>query len=249
MHRCWLDTVTPPSAHALVTLNVEESAHIARVLRMRAGDAVQLIAADTLHEATVKTVDEKAATLRVGQPLPSPECAVRMTLVQGLPKLDKLELIVQKATELGVWDVVPVEMERSVARLDGKEEKKAERLRRIALEAAKQSGRAHVPAIHAGRRLADMLTTLAKDYDALLVAWEDEKALRLSEAVTALRAQKPALGSIALVIGPEGGISANEIDRLKAAGAHCVTLGRRVLRTETAGLCALAVVQCALGEM
>lgn len=249
MHRCWLEAAIPPSAHTRVTLNAEESAHIARVLRMRAGDAVQLIAADTLHEATVETIDEKAAALRVGQPLPSPECAVRMTLVQGLPKLDKLELIVQKATELGVWDVMPVEMERSVAQLDGKEEKKAERLRRIALEAAKQSGRAHVPTIHAGCRLSDMLTTLAKDYDALLVAWEEEQALRLGEAVTALRAQKPALGSIALVIGPEGGISANEIDRLKAAGARCVTLGRRVLRTETAGLCALAVAQCALGEM
>ncbi len=249
MHRCWLDTDTPPTAHALVTLNAEESAHIARVLRMRVGDAVQLIAADTLHEAMIETIDEKAATLRVGQALPSPECAVRITLMQGLPKLDKLELIVQKATELGVWDVLPVEMERSVARLDGKEEKKAERLRRIALEAAKQSGRAHVPAIHAGRRLSDVLTTLAQGYDALLVAWEEEQALRLGEAVAALRAERPALATIALVIGPEGGISEKEIDRLKAEGARCVTLGRRVLRTETAGLCALAVVQCALGEM
>lgn len=249
MHRCWLDNNTPLAANALVTLNAEESAHIARVLRMRAGDAVQLIAADTLYAAMVETVDERAATLRVGESLPSPESAVRLTLVQGLPKLDKLELIVQKATELGVWDVLPVEMERSVARLDGKEEKKAERLRRIALEAAKQSGRAHVPAIHAARRLADVLSPLANGYDAVLVAWEEEQALRLGGAVAALRAAKPALASIALVIGPEGGISEKEIDRLKAAGAQCVTLGRRILRTETAGLCALAVVQCALGEM
>jgi 16S rRNA (uracil1498-N3)-methyltransferase len=241
--------VIPPAANALVTLNAEESAHIARVLRMRAGDTVQMIAADTLYAATVETPNEKAAVLRVGEALPSPEGPVRLTLVQGLPKLDKLELVVQKATELGVWDVLPVEMERSVVRLDGKEDKKAERLRRIALEAAKQSGRAHVPMILAARKFADALPLMAQGYDAVLVAWEEEQALRLGAAVTALRAEKPALAAVALVVGPEGGISANEIDRLKAAGARCVTLGKRILRTETAGLCALAVAQCALGEM
>ena len=249
MHRCWLDTRLPPAAGDVVTLSAEESAHIARVLRIRAGEAVQLIAADALYAATVMTVDEKTATLRVGEALPSPECPVKLTLVQGLPKLDKLELIAQKATELGVWDVLPVEMERSVSRLDGKEDKKAERLRRIALEAAKQSGRAHVPAIRAACRFSDALSTLAKGYDAVLIAWEEEQALRLGEAVQALRAEKPNLTSIALVIGPEGGITAKEVTSLHAAGAQCVTLGRRILRTETAGLCALAVVQCALGEM
>ncbi len=249
MHRCWLDTRLPPAAGDVVTLSAEESAHIARVLRIRAGEAVQLIAADGLYAATVMTANEKAATLRVGEALPSPECPVKLTLVQGLPKLDKLELIVQKATELGVWDVLPVEMERSVSRLDGKEEKKAERLRRIALEAAKQSGRAHVPAIRAACRFSDVLSALATGYDAVLIAWEEEQALRLGEAVRAQRAEKPNLTSIALVIGPEGGITAKEVASLRAAGAQCVTLGRRILRTETAALCALAVVQCALGEM
>ena len=247
MHRCWLDSPVPPVAGGVVTLGAEESAHIARVLRVRAGDAVQLIAADCLYTATVATADEKAATLRVGEPLPSPECPVKLTLVQGLPKLDKLELVVQKATELGVWDVLPVEMERSVSRLDGKEEKKAERLRRIALEAAKQSGRAHVPDIRAACRFADALPMLAKGYDAVLVAWEEEHALCLGEAVRALRAEK--LTSLALVVGPEGGIAEKEIDSLRRIGARCVTLGKRILRTETAGICALAVVQCALGEM
>ena len=230
-------------------LDAQESAHIMRVLRMRAGDAVQLIAADTLFAATLEVADEKAAILRVGAPLPSPECPVRLTLVQGLPKLDKLELVVQKATELGVWAIMPVEMERSIARLDGKEDKKAERLRRIALEAAKQSGRAHVPAVCPACRFADALPLLAGNYSAVLVAWEEEHALRLGAAVAALQAQTQAPDTIAIVVGPEGGITQNEVDRLKAGGAQCVTLGRRILRTETAGICALAVAQCALGEM
>jgi 16S rRNA (uracil1498-N3)-methyltransferase len=249
MHRCWLDTLPPPAVGEVVTLSAEESAHIARVLRIRVGDAVQLIAADGLYAATVVVADEKVAILRVGEALPSPECPVRLTLVQGLPKLDKLELIVQKATELGVWSVLPVEMKRSVSRLDGKEEKKAERLRRIALEAVKQSGRAHVPDIRMACRLEDALPELAGGHDAVLVAWEEEHAHHLGEAVKVLRAEKPNLSSIALVIGPEGGMTEKEIDSLRAIAARCVTLGKRILRTETAGLCALAVVQCALGEM
>ena len=250
MHRCWLETATPPSIGEHVTLSQEESAHIARVLRMRKGDPVQLIAADRLFACELADVNEKAAALCVLQEMPSPECPVHITLVQGLPKLDKLELIVQKATELGVWDVLPVEMERSVARLDGKEDKKRERISRIALEAAKQSGRAHVPDILPMCSLTTALNRMqAQQYDAIFVAWEEENSLRLSEAMKASIAESGIPSAIALVIGPEGGMSSKEIERWKAIGAQCVTLGKRILRTETAGLCALAVAMSAFGEL
>ena len=250
MHRCWLQTDTAPDTGTMVALSAEESAHIARVLRMRPGDAVQLIAADQLLQGELASVTDTAVTVRVLAGLPSPECPVRVTLVQGLPKLDKLETILQKATELGVWDVLPVEMERSVARLDGKEIKKRERLARIALEAAKQSGRAHLPEVRLPCGLAEALQTLhGQAYDGILLAWEEERELRLSEAIAQLAAQTPNLRSLALVIGPEGGISPKEAERWQAIGARCVTLGKRILRTETAGLCALAVTMCALGEL
>ena len=250
MHRCWLEQAKPPAVGEECVLSAEESAHVARVLRMQAGDAVQLIAADSLFSATLLTVSDTAATARVTAVLPSPECPVHITLWQGLPKQDKLELIVQKATELGVWDVIPVEMERSVARLDGKEAKKSERLQRIALEAAKQSGRAHVPQIYVGCRMAQALARLADGaYDAVLVAWEGESALRITQAMQALLREQPSPLAIAIVIGPEGGISEKEIARLSEAGARCVTLGRRILRTETAGLSALSAVMAMLGEM
>ena len=250
MHRCWLQTDTAPAVGDTVALSAEESAHMTRVLRMKPGDAVQLIAGEKLLQAELMAADDQAARVRVLEELPTPECPVRITLVQGLPKLDRLETIIQKATELGVWDVLPVEMERSVARLDGKEARKRERLERIALEAAKQSGRAHVPEVRTPCGLTDALQTLQKQgYDAILVAWEEEGSLRLSEAIAQQRSQQGPMRSLALVIGPEGGMSAKEVERWQAIGARCVTLGRRILRTETAGLCALAVTMCALGEL
>ena len=250
MHRCWLQTNVAPSAGDVVTLSVEESAHMTRVLRMKPGDEVQLIAGERLLQGELLASDDQTAQVRVLAELPSPECPVRITLVQGLPKLDKLETIIQKATELGVWDVLPVEMERSVARLDGKEARKRERLERIALEAAKQSGRAHIPEVRTPCGLTQALQTLQKQaYDLILVAWEEEGSLRLSEAVARHREQQAQMRSLALVIGPEGGMGAGEVERWQAIGARCVTLGRRILRTETAGLCALAVTMCALGEL
>lgn len=250
MHRCWLGATQPPAVGDAITLSPEESAHVTRVLRMSMGDPVQLIAADRLYHGEMISADVKGASVRVLSELPSPECPTRVTLVQGLPKLDKLEMIVQKATELGAWDVFPVPMERSVARADAKDEKKSERLNRIALEAAKQSGRAHVPAVRPMRSLKDVVVLLSQDaYDAVWVAWEEEPSLRLSEAVASLKRNLPQVRSVALIIGPEGGISAQEIALLRGIGAKSVTLGKRILRTETAGLCALSVVMSGLGEL
>ena len=241
MHRCWLETDTPLALHQAVSLSREESDHMVRVLRMQAGDAVQLIAADRLYDGQIAAVREGIVDVVPAGELPSPEPQARITLVQGLPKADKLEWIVQKATELGVYQVLPVEMARSVARITPKEEKKRERLSRIAQEAAKQAGRAHVPQVLPAMRFIDVLQTLR---GSIYVAWEEADALRLSQAVAQERPEE-----ITLVIGPEGGITADEIAQLTACGAKPVTLGRRILRTETAGLCALAVTMAALGEM
>ncbi len=241
MHRCWLDTDTPLSVSGVFMLSREESDHLLKSLRMRPGDAVQIIAARRLYEGEIAAADGGIVNVRVRRELPSPEPAVRVTLLQGLPKADKLELIVQKATELGVYRIQPVEMARSVARITDKEEQKRERLARIALEAAKQAGRAHVPQVLGAVRLEEALKTLR---GTVYVAWEEAASLRLSQALAQNRPEE-----ITLVIGPEGGIAAEEIVRLEAAGAKPVTLGPRILRTETAGLCALAVVMAAYGEM
>jgi 16S rRNA (uracil1498-N3)-methyltransferase len=249
VHRCWLGGSEPLVTGSQVTLSAEESAHVA-VLRMKAGDRVQMIAAEQLYEGQLTLTDAKAATVRVLAALPSPEAPVRITLVQGLPKADKLEWIAQKATELGAWDVLPVEMARSIAHAEGKEGKKRERWNRIVLEAAKQSGRAHVPEVYPVCRFSDAIAYLkSQRYDAVFVAWEEEGEVWLSQALKSALSQSPQPRALAVVIGPEGGITTEEVEQFKAIGAQCVSLGKRILRTETAGLCALAVIMSALGEM
>ena len=241
MHRCWLETDAPLAAGEQVSLSRAEGDHILKSLRMKAGDPVQLIAAERLYEGVIASAGDGEVRVETVRELPSPEPGVRITLMQGLPKADKLEWIVQKATELGAYRIVPVEMERSVARITEKDEKKNGRLQRIALEAAKQAGRAHVPQVAPALRFTDALKELR---GAVYVAWEEAEALRLSQAVAG-----DAPREITLVIGPEGGITAEEIARLEATGAKAVTLGRRILRTETAGLCAIAVALAALREI
>ena len=250
MHRCWLGEIEPLTQGSVITLSPQESQHVARVLRMKPGEPLQLIAAERLYAAELVSADASAATVRVILQEPAPECATHVTLVQGLPKLDKLETVIQKATELGVWDVLPVAMERSVARVEGNDTHKRERWERIALEAAKQSGRAHVPQVQAVRSLPQALQLLVQGgYDAIYLAWEEEGELRLSEALRRLLLQTPKPRAIAIVIGPEGGVTPAEAELLRTAGATAVTLGPRILRTETAGLCALSVTMGALGEM
>jgi 16S rRNA (uracil1498-N3)-methyltransferase len=250
VHRCWLGEIAPLTIGDTVLLSPEESAHVTRVLRMQPGEKVQLIAAERLYAGELVAVDAAAATACVMTELPSPEATVRVTLVQGLPKADKMETIIQKATELGVWDVLPVEMERSVARFDSKDTHKLERWNRVAREAAKQSGRARVPAVLAPLHTAQAVKALqAEHFDAIFVAWEEEGDKLLSKVLAQKLAQLPGLQKMALVIGPEGGITPAEVEALMAIGANCVTLGRRILRTETAGLCALAVAMSVLGEM
>ena len=233
-----------------ISLGKEESAHASKVLRLRPGEAVQLIDGESRYDAVLTEVSAEGTRASVTALCPSPEAPARAVLWQGLPKADKLELIAQKATELGVWEIWPIEMLRSVARLGKNDPKKQERLSRIALEAAKQSGRAHVPEVRAAVSFDKALKRLEEEsFDLILVAWEEEHALPLSKAIGEYRQFNGVPGRVLIVIGPEGGIDEAEQQRLAALGAQSVTLGPRILRTETAGLCALAALWTAMGEM
>lgn len=250
MHRCVVEERLQEGA--IIPLNREESAHAAKVLRLRPGDMVQLLDGENLHMGRLETVSDSQCTVCVLERCPSPEAPGKAVLWQGLPKADKLELIAQKATELGMWSLWPVEMTRSIAKADkaDKAEKKRERLSRIALEAAKQSGRAHVPEIAPVRSLNAALRDAQQEgFDLILVAWEEEHALPLSKAVQNYVSKNGIPEKIMIVIGPEGGITPEEKAKLDDIGAMSVTLGKRILRTETAGLCALAALWTALGEM
>lgn len=208
--------------------------YVARVLRVKAGDALEVFdGRGASFDARVLELSDTHATLTLGaaRSTPAPRA---VTLIQGLPKADKLELVLQKGTELGAAAFIAAAAERSVAKLEGKEEKKRERWQRIVEEAARQCGRAEVPTVRLASSLGDAVKLVAPA--TVLVLDEEEHALPLSAAV-------PENGAVALVIGPEGGLARGEVDALKALGAVPVTLGPLILRTETAGLAALAVLR------
>ncbi len=219
--------------------------YLQRVLRLEAGAALEVFDQGHVFEAKILSAGSDAMTVTLGPGKLAPSMRL-ITVVQGLPKGGKLELVLQKATELGASSLAPVSTARSLVKLEGKEEKKLERWRRIVEEAARQSGRSDVPEVLAPRPLIERMTALraASPRLAMLVLDEEERGLRLGQAAAALDAFQP----IALIIGPEGGLTREEVAALKNTGAQPVTLGPFVLRTETAALAALAVLRHADGD-
>ena len=231
MRRFFCETITQGTA----TITGDDAHHISRVLRMKAGDALSLCdGAGNEYDAVITSISQDAVSCTVGERHASEtESPVRVTLFQCLPKTGKMELIVQKCTELGVFAVVPVVSARCVV-VPGKDyDKKRERYNRVALEAAKQSRRGMIPSV---LPLVELKKIDVKSFDLFLVAYEDETAVSLKQALRGANA--PA--SIALLIGPEGGLEEGEVASLVAAGAKSVSLGKRILRTETAGMAMLA---------
>ena len=188
-----------------IPLPKEEAQHALKVLRLSEGDEIDALdGAGGRFRAVVVSARGGECVVRLTESLPSNEPPVRLSLYQGLPKADKLEFIVQKLTELGAAAVVPVKMERSVVRTDAKDgEKRRERLTKIAHEAAKQCRRALAPEIAAPLTWKQTLSRMA-EHDLILVPWEDARENTLKQAFAAA----PETRSIGLVVGPEGGMTA-----------------------------------------
>lgn len=235
MHRFFIEPHAVCGNEAVLT--GEDVQHIAKVLRLRTGDEVTLCdGAKTEYTARIDLVEKERITLRVLETAASKtESAAEITLYQGLPKAGKLETIIQKCVELGIGKVIPFDAERSVVKLSEKDfAKKQSRYQRVAYEAAKQSRRGIIPEVGG-------LVKLAKEdfsaFDLILLAYEEERGTTLKKA---LRAKMDAK-RIALIVGPEGGFAPEEADMLIQRGAVSVSLGPRILRTETAGMAMLAM--------
>ena len=242
MHRFYADErgVQGDSAY----LCEEDARHATRVLRMREGEACELFADGKRFSGEIASIGE-GVEVRITGEMPSTEARLRITLYQGLPKADKMELIVQKATELGACCVVPVAMSRCVVQLDAKDgRKKQERWQKIAREACKQSGRCEMMQVTEPISFKNLLAKLAS-HQAAIVPWEDARGYSLAK----FHQEHPGITDLAIVIGPEGGMSEDEIARMKEASCQSVTLGPRILRTETAGLCAMSALFCLYGDM
>lgn len=235
--------LVPGAAAGQVTVTGPRLHYLRHVLRVRAGDVLEVFDGDGLaFEANVVSLGELGGVLTLGEAREAPRPR-SITIVQGLPKAEKLELVLQKGTELGASAFALAGCSRSVVKLEGKEEAKVFRWQRIVEEAARQCGRSTVPHIFSPKPLLAAVAALPGN-PAVLVLDEEERALPLSTAVAGLGSRP-----LALVIGPEGGLTREEVFALVAKGAVGVSLGRLVLRTETAALAALAVLRHLDGEL
>jgi len=222
-----------------VALTASQARHVETVLRLRPGAAIEVFDGEGRRfEATLEP-----SGLRIGAELSHvASSSVDVWLAQAIVKGDKLDLVVQKATELGASRILLLETSRSVVKLDDRRAgSRLERLRRVAEEAARQCGRSDVPPIDGPLALDELTAKLEADRPGLLLAPE-ESELRLSQAARGA-------SRLCLVVGPEGGLAPEERDRAAAAGMIPVSLGPLVLRTETAGLAALTVVRHLAGDL
>ena len=221
--------------------------HIRNVLRMRTGEEV-LIADGRGAEYRCKLTDlsENEVRAQILWKLDgNAELASAVTLFQGLPKSDKMDLIVQKCVELGVDRIVPVSTKRAVVKLDAKKEQtRLKRWNTISESAAKQSGRGVIPEVSGVMSFGKALEE-AKKLDVLLIPYE--RAEHMAETRRVMGEIRPGQ-SVGVFIGPEGGFEESEVEEAVAAGARAITLGRRILRTETAGLAVMAMLGYLLEE-
>ena len=221
--------------------------HIRNVLRMRADEEV-LIADGQGAEYRCKLTDlgENEVRAQILWKLDgNAELASAVTLFQGLPKSDKMDLIVQKCVELGVARIVPVSTKRAVVKLDAKKEQtRLKRWNTISESAAKQSGRGVIPEV-SGVMSFEKALEEAKKLDVLLIPYE--RAENMAETRRVMGSIQPGQ-SVGIFIGPEGGFEESEVEEAVAAGAQAITLGKRILRTETAGLAVMAMLGYLLEE-
>ena len=194
----------------------------------------------------VSYTDTEAIFEILEKDVPDTELPCRITLYQGLPKSDKMEFIIQKAVELGVYDIVPVAMKRCVVKLDDKKEgSKLKRWNAISESAAKQSKRSIIPAIRSSMSYKQVLEE-AKKLDVVLVPYENEEGMRATREV--ISGIKPGQ-TVGIIIGPEGGFEDSEIEAARNAEFNVISLGKRILRTETAGLSALSMITYAIEDI
>ncbi len=222
----------------IITLEGDNAKHIGNVLRAKIGDKITVCDGEgrdyecEIEEITKGSVAAKITDIFSNNNEPS----IKITLYQGLPKADKMELVIQKCIEIGIDRIVPVKTEHTVVKLEGKEEKKLQRWNKIAEAAAKQCGRGKIPRVCGIMSFKDAVIEAA-GLDSAIIPYEKERDNSLKSFAKEFRGE-----SIGIFIGPEGGFSEEEISFAKERGISSVTLGRRILRTETAGLVASVIL-------
>ena len=222
--------------------------HIKNVLREKVGSELIICNEKTGQDylCEIKEIKEENIICNIKEKLlNNVESNIKVTIMQGLPKADKMELIIQKSVELGVNNIIPIEMKRCVVKLKDKDKiKKIERWQKISVVAAKQSGRNIIPEINQVENLKNICETF-ENYDIVLLAYENEKENTIKNELKQLKEKNQNKNEdvkIAILIGPEGGITEEEVEIARKKGAKIITLGKRILRTETVALNVLSII-------
>lgn len=226
-----------------ITITGDDAHHMIQVMRMSAGDEVYVVVDGKTYTMTILEGTAKSVLLQVKEKHEqSNEMPKKVSIVCGLPKGDKLEMITQKATELGMHTLYPFEAKRSIVKWDKqKNEKKVARLQKIAKEAAEQSHRSFIPQVHNPISLTELLE-ISKTYDVKFVADEEDAKLNTRQKFADQLKKVYDKQSILIVFGPEGGLDRREVQLLQENEFQPIALGPRILRTETAPLYALAAI-------
>ncbi len=224
-----------------LTIIGEEARHIGVVLKHKRGDRISVTDGEGFeYPVIIDNITKNTVYCKILSKVRKPrESLVHIALAQGVIKGQRMDILVEKATELGVFEIIPLITERSVARLKGKE--RLDRLKRVALSAMKTSTRSLLPKIYEPMEFEDALK-LSERYDISLLAWEGEKKNRLQDII------KENPKKVMLFIGPEGGFTEEEVERAKKR-VEVFSLGPRRLRSETAGIAAVSLLLYQLGEM
>lgn len=217
--------------------------HIRNVLRMKKDDTIQVCNQETGENfiARINLIEKNNINCKIIEKMDeSTESNVQITLFQGLPKFDKMEFIIQKNTEIGVCTIVPVIMDRTIVKLDEKDKtRKLERFNKIAEIAAKQSMRDRIPEVTPFIKSKE-ISNFIDDYDIIIVAYENEHTHMLKQTLKEITVKENY--KIGIVIGPEGGISEKEIEMFEELNFKLVSLGKRILRTETVALVMTSII-------
>lgn len=220
--------------------------HIVNVLRMKPGEELLIsVKGDWDYLCKIVDIETDRVNLKVLESMEQRELPVNITLLQGIPKSDKLEMIIQKAVELGVSDIIPVKTKRVVVKIDEKKvDTKVNRWNAIAESAAKQSKRSIIPKVYEPMSIDNALE-IVKDFGVKLIPYENadgiDKTRKILDSMDKTK-------DIAVFIGPEGGFEEAEVERIKNSGFEVITLGKRILRTETAGLALLSNIMIRLED-
>ncbi len=236
MHNFFIDSnqIENDKAHIIG----QDAKHISQVLKMRKDEKIFICNKQNSDRylAKIDKVEKDEIICSLIESADNTEPNIKITLFQGLPKSDKMEFIIQKAVELGVSEITPLEMKNCIAKIKD-EDKKISRWQAIAESAAKQSKRCIIPKINKVEKIKEIKDKV-KDYDLVVIAYENEKNISLKDILK----NNKTVSKIAIIIGPEGGFDKQEAKELEEAGAKEVSLGKTILRTETASISMISMI-------